>query len=408
MALTGFGDGQTDPRDLTAELLRRCLQARWRPEALEEARALGSHGAVAWDALVDTARAEGLGPLLYHATRGLDLLPAHVEQELRRQYLTTARRNVLVFRALEEVLCRLEDAHIPVILLKGAALAQGVYGNVALRPMDDVDLLVREAQVPGAIRAMASLGYSPVPPRAYRSQVRLVHADRSSRPPFELHWSLFVSFYHQSMLPADWLWETALTQSIGDASAHILGPEAQVLHLCGHLALHHGGENSPRGLWLHDVAALLDSYRGRLNWDALLARAETCGLVLSLQQVLGEVTDVWRAPLASRVLDRVRALEPSSSELRALAALSPTNRPALQRFVSELAALPGFGQRLRVVWRNLFPPAAYLKEVYRLPHPLLLPLAYPYCWLAGLASALRAIVRPRFRSPGQPSASQAS
>jgi hypothetical protein len=324
-----------------------------------------------------------MAPLLHHATRGQELVPSQVERDLRRDYFRTARRNMRLFHQLEQVLRQLVQHNIPTILLKGAALAKALYGNVAVRPMGDIDLLVGERDVPAALRTLTAMGYAVVPPRAYRCEVILLPAGRTTAP-IELHWSLFVPFYYQHLLSPDWLWETALPIEVGDTPARMLGPEAQLLHLCGHLTLHHGGGEAVRGLWLYDVARVIDRYGSGLDWDELLARAQTYGLLLSLQCVLPRVSDVWQAPIPLHVLEQLDALRPSSHEERALATLTASHRSAFQSFLSELATLPGYGPRLRFAWRNLFPPPLYLREVYGVPHRLLVPLAYPYRWLTTL------------------------
>jgi hypothetical protein len=378
---------QTKIHGMTAQFLRLCLQERWDSPALDAARSISAHDKVDWDALLRLAGREGIAPLLYHATRGRLTLPERVSRQLRQDYFETAQRNVRLFHELEHVLHRLTQDNVPVILLKGAALAGAVYGNVAVRPMSDIDLLVRETDVPLAIHALTSMGYTVVPPRAYRCEVTLRSESRQFAP-IELHWSLFVPFYYQHMLSEDWLWETALPVQVGDARTHILGPQAQLLHLSGHLALHHGSAGTMRGLWLYDLAAVIAGYREKLDWETLLRQAQTYGLVLSLQTVLPRVSDAWQAPIPPYVLEQLDTLQPPPSEERAVAALTSPNRPASQSFISELAALPGHGPRLRCLWRNLFPPPGYLEQIYGVPTRLLVPFAYPYRWLRALFSLL--------------------
>jgi hypothetical protein len=369
--------------DATALFLRLCLQSRWRPEASEMAGRLAARDEIDWARLLDIARAGGVAPLLYHAARDRDLLPPAQEDNLRRDYYATATRNVLLFNELEQALVALGAEDIPSIVLKGPALAQALYRNVALRPMGDIDLLVRERDVPVALRTLIAMGYAVIPPRAYRCEVMLRPSGRTTAP-IELHWSLFVPFYYQHLLSPDWLCETALPIEVGDTRARMLGPEAQLLHLSGHLTLHHGSGEAVMGLWLYDVAEVIDRYGRGLDWDELLARAQIYGLVLSLQRVLPRVSELWQAPIPLRVLEQLDALRPSYHEERTLATLTAPRRSAFQSFLSELATLPGCGPRVRFAWRNLFPPPFYLKEVYGVPHRLLVPLAYPYRWLMTL------------------------
>jgi hypothetical protein len=382
------GQGRKD--EIAAQFLRLCLRGRWDPAALEDARALSARNDLDWAALRRVVHFEGLAPLLYHITRGQDLLPPPVEQALRHAYYGNAGRNLLLLRDLEDVLSHLTAEGLPVILLKGAALAQAVYRNFSVRPMGDVDLLVRrEKDLPTALRVLAALGYDEiVPPQlTYTNQLMLRKPGRVEIP-IEVHWSLFTSLY-QHALTMNWFWQTTLPVDIGDASARILGPEAQLLYLCGHILLPHGRERGPRLLWLHDVAEVIARYRERIDWEQVLAQAQAHYLVLPVQQVLARVGEEWNAPIPPVTLERLRALRPSPDEERVFAWFATTHSSVTRRFWADLRNMPGWGPRLRLVWRNLFPPAGYMQHGYRVPHRLLVPLYYPYRWFLGLRRVLR-------------------
>jgi hypothetical protein len=79
-----------------------------------------------------------------------------------------------VQRELGAVLQSLATAGVTPVLLKGAALARTVCDNPGPRPMDDVDLLLREADVPAALRELAALGYATLP--AWGARLRYMGA----------------------------------------------------------------------------------------------------------------------------------------------------------------------------------------------------------------------------------------
>ncbi len=341
---------------------------------------------VDWDAALQLARRGGLAPLLYQIGREGRLLPPRTKEALRFDYLTTAARNVQLFDQLERVLGQLTHEGVPAMLLKGAALAPAVYGNLALRPMSDVDLLVRETDVPGALRALRKLGYEIIPPRAYRCEV-MARKPGGAEVPIEVHWHLFVPFYYQYRIAMDWFWDTAQRLDIGEASTTMPGPEAQLLHLCGHLHLHHDGSDDPHLLWLYDVASVLARYEERIDWEELIGRCQAYDLVLPLRRVLARAAQYWRAPIPPAVLEDLRGLDASDREKGVLARLADSGVGAGQRFRAELAELPRRSAQVRFLWRNLFPPAGYLAQIYGVPHPLLVPLCYPYHWGLGLRRA---------------------
>ncbi len=116
-----------------------------------------------WDRLIERASRLGILPHLHDLfRRRSDLaIPAEVREEVERQYYAAAGRNAVFHEALREALAMLADRGIPTLVLKGAALAEIVYENIALRPMRDLDLMVRVSDLDEAARGIVALGYRP-------------------------------------------------------------------------------------------------------------------------------------------------------------------------------------------------------------------------------------------------------
>ena len=277
---------------------------------------------------------------------------------------------------------------LDVILLKGAALAETVYGDIALRPMSDLDLLVRPRDVSAAVHGLARAGYHASVEMERYTGLALEHRNElvlykasDARYHLDVHWSLFSPPYHHKV-SADWFWATVLDAGgCGVAPARMLGPEAQVLYLAAHLMLHHGG----RGLmWWQDVAEVIWTFRERLDWDVLFDRARDYDLVLPLQHVLLGLVEHWRLPIPAVVVEQLRALPASPQERQDYAELTGAQRILVRRMWVNLLSLPDWSGRLRYAMRNLFPPVAYMRWRYVPRRTWLLPLAYPYRWLRGL------------------------
>ncbi|MGC8782598.1 MAG: nucleotidyltransferase domain-containing protein, partial [Anaerolineae bacterium] len=336
--------------------LRLCLRSRWDPAA---AAGLAS-GAIRpdwnWEATASYALAEGLAPLLYAQLARGDLwrsLPTGVQNTLALAYEGNAIRSAALLTGLEEVLERLRRADVPVLVLKGAAIAERLYGDPALRPMCDLDLLVHEGDVGRALAALVAGGYAatrvgerPGITIAYENEIAL------ARPGLigitvELHWRLFDSPFHQRHVPTDWFWETATPLHVAGGAARGLGATALFLYLAGHLMLHHRGQ----GLrWWLDLAELIHREGKQLDWPALLAHAEAFALILPLQATLATLVEAWGVPIAPEILARANALVPSAAERRVYHRLCAAQRPAIRRLWSDLADLPTWSARGRLAW----------------------------------------------------------
>ncbi len=389
------GREQTREPGREQQFVQLCLRSRWDVSLLQAARAL-TQQEFDWEALDRIALSGGLAPLLYSLVRGHNLLPPQLEQTLQSAYYDTARRNLSMLHRLGNVLRQLRATGVEVIVLKGAGLASAVYGNVAVRPMGDVDLLVRPAQASTALDVLGSLGYTQgdTEPHAgdalaYENEVMLRHPGGAGVT-IEVHWNLIDSPHYQRAIRLDWFWETAQPVEIGQAAAWILGPEAQVIHLCAHLTLHHGSEGR---LWLHDIAEVIALYQSQINWEQLLAQAQACDLVIPLQRILPRIADEWQAPIPALVLEQLRALRPSRAEARVFSLLTAKRRPVALRFWADLVSMPNWPHRLRYAWNNLLPSPTYMQRRYHISSPMLLLFYYPYRWCLGVRSALGMLTR---------------
>lgn len=378
----------SDPSRLFLQL---CLRSRIDPDALSAASELAANSSLDWEQVGTNAQKEALEPLLYAAVRGRQLVPPQLEQALGRAYQRSKSRNTLLLGELKEILFKFKDLNIPVILLKGAALIRTVYGDGALRPMLDLDLLVHKHHVETALRIFHESGYGS--PRTEQKAGNtlafenewLLHRSVPIDLWIEPHWSLFDSPYYQYTLSLDWFWQTAVPVKVSSAPAFALGPEAEIIYLCGHAVLHH---RTSRLLWRHDIAETISFYRTQIDWDSVLNRARQYDLVLPLQQMLPRVAEDWGVPIPPEVLEHVRNLSASRTETRVFAHLT-SDRTVGRRFWSDLVNLPNFRLRLQFALNNLFPSPAYMRERYRIRHPLLYPPLYLYRWIIGVRTALQ-------------------
>ena len=142
-------------------------------------------------------------------------------------------RNTRLLAQLNGVLKAFREAGIEVVVLKGAHLAELVYEEVALRPMADVDLLVRPAGLHDATRLLRSLGYEQAtagPAAAPRHQEAI--RENMEVDPFRKPGGLLLDLHYAIAVPAqmadadlDGVWSRVQEARIGGAQALVLSPE---------------------------------------------------------------------------------------------------------------------------------------------------------------------------------------
>ena len=320
----------------------------------------------AWDGVIKLAAQHGLSPLLYHRLSDI-ALPDSVRARLRRHYLRTAADNTRRFAALEEALLALHQADVPIILLKGAHLASLVYGNIALRPMVDIDLLVEERNALRGLEILSKLGYEPVKGEAWMS---LRHGHHGMRRAdgllLELHQRVGAFSVGTSVDQAG-IWERAIHTTLGDAPAMVLDAEDLLLHTCIHSASQHLLQ---MGLMpLYDVQKILSHYGAQIMSEVIVDRARewrvarAVFLMLSLSQtLLGATVD----PAMLEALAPPDAQDHLNMGMRIL--LNDTTHDTAPS--GNLVALWGehsWRARLGVLGRVLLPGTDRMRSLYAVP-----------------------------------------
>lgn len=238
-------------------------------------RALLAGGAVEPAALVEGLHRERLGALAFPLFRDHDLLPPGLGARLATDYYATARRYLRLRTELEGLLEALAAAGIPVLVLKGMALAEAIYGNPALRPMEDLDLAVRPDDLPLAHTVLAARGYA-APYLAHdrgrrAATVFLPAGARAPGPPVDLHWGLVDA--KAGAAAGRWAggaWARSREAHFGEARARVLAPTDALLHVALHLAINHGLVGLRRYV---DLLAMGRAWGGELDWDEVAVRA---------------------------------------------------------------------------------------------------------------------------------------
>jgi hypothetical protein len=230
-----------------------------------------------WDAILDAAERHRLAPLVYHSLRSLGEhggVPATAMERLRRLYYWQAARNAHFHGELRRIVGAFSQAGVSAIVLKGAAIAELVYENIALRPMQDLDLLVRKADLNTADRIVRGLGYAPN--QSYRSAEWYREHHHHLAPYASAQTQAVVEVHHDVLPPSaavrpslDELWRHARSVRIASVRTLVLAPEHLLVHLC--LDVSCVDAFVGRLLTLCDISAAIERYENEIDWIRLLS-----------------------------------------------------------------------------------------------------------------------------------------
>jgi hypothetical protein len=263
-------------------------------------------GPLDWDRTFSVARAFEVEPVFCSnliALAGVNIPDSVIDLAAKRERdaraLALAGTLVLV-----DLVATLENAGIPVIVLKGPALGVMAYGDASMRTFRDIDLLVRREDIHRARDLLLQLEYE----RDYTpdSEDALVSGDHAlefsrSGTKVELHCAL-LERYLRFDLRSDAIWANAATIDIAGRRVRVLDKPRLLVFVCAHGAKHEW----TRLRWLCDVAQLGD----RLTSDEVretLSVADAAGargiLALGLRltsQVFGQDTSAYRDRTATK------------------------------------------------------------------------------------------------------------
>ncbi len=356
-----------------------------------------------WNELVASAVRERVAAALAHVVLEDDDVPDNARRELARALYNTGACNLLLYRELARVLeeSATDDGTTAPILLKGAALASTVYEDIALRPMCDLDLLIRRAELPAWKDCLHRLGYEPSSPEMAKGLAEAVHYQLAYRGGpdgdvvIELHWNLVAGDADWRAPDVDWFWRQSEPwpgiEDLGCPGALQLTPLANVLYLSAHAMLQHGGARA-RLVWLYDIHQVVARSADAMNWQDVIDKARAFRWDAAVARALERCHELFKTVVPESVVDELRrsACPEAEAHVHAKANIEPSRAALVWR---EFLCLQPAG-RLRLLLAILFPAPAYMK--WRYPNAgAAWPLAYLYRWggvaREGTAYALRVL-----------------
>lgn len=310
-----------------------------------------------WGRFLELSRREGAHPPLRgRLQRAGAAIPPEVDEVLASFERRTELRMTYLERRLHDVLGLLAREGIPVMLLKGAALAVTRHGSFAQRPMSDLDLLIAPAHATRAQQQLRQEGWR----QRYSGELDELYSEMHHQPPLEdeaaphmmigleVHTEIIPPAHNPFALSARDLWRSSTRIDTVPGQVSVPTAPYLLLHCCVHFAWLHACTTSA---WrtFRDVSVIASG--SDFGWPefidlAIASRAQSAcfwSLQLARRSALIEIPD-----------DVLEALRPPGS--RTLVAMLETH------FLQELLT-PGEGcpssKLRRALWSVAMRPRAH-------------------------------------------------
>ncbi len=311
-------------------------------------------------------------------------------------------QTIALDRIARTVTVAFAGAGIPVILLKGPAIARWLYDDGTHRPYFDIDLLVRPADWERATAILAEMGFRDRDRwRGGEGTDRMAHAATWARADgcaVDLHWSVFGATVAPEIV---WQVLSARTETVrvGRVELPILARGPLAAQVALHAAQHGAREPQP----IADVERLVQRATAD-DWREARQVVDELGATEAFAAGLRLV------PAGDAVAHRLGLPTGVSTVVAVRGTARPGRSGALA--IEELRATQGVRRRASLLWRQLVPAASHMRARYPFARRGRIGLAFAYAWriltfvprsIAGLWAwrrGRRTSARSRDRSPG--------
>jgi hypothetical protein len=241
-------------------------------------------------------------PLLYH-----NMLRLGVKDPLMGLLKGTYRLawydNHVLFKETQPAVAALRANGITALVMKGVPLVLSYYGNHALRPMADIDILVQPHELRQAIAVLEKSGW--------RSQqivtdedikyFHATHLNNDKGRELDLHWHVLRDACNDAS--DEFFWSSATTFDFAGIEARQFDATGTLLHV-----VLHGIRSNPEPAtrWIPDALFVIRSGQ-RLDWDRMIAFAKSQKLTNRLKLALEYLVEHYAAPIPPEVLAKLRA-----------------------------------------------------------------------------------------------------
>jgi Uncharacterised nucleotidyltransferase len=346
-----------------------------------------------WTKFIIQLEENGMAGSFYDSMKKFDFdisIPPEIYLSLECSYRRNQVSNIILREELRSALNLLNEAGIQAIVLKGAALSELVYGDIGLRPMSDVDLLVRRTDAEHAEALFINEGYRrAVIPEVRPGFDRLFRVDTplQAKPPsncvIEIHWYLSGPLFVSRYVDHTAIWQRAVPVSIVGQPAYTLDPEDWVLHLTAHAFFTH---RSIRLQNILDLDRLIRYLGSGLDWGKLIEIGRAFHWLPAVAALLPPCIELLDTPIPQEVIQEAKSYRISRMEHRLLAWWLTPGRPNRQHVFPDWAILPGIMPRLRVIWSFLFPGREFMEAQYPKRSTWKAPLVHLQRWWNEIAS----------------------
>ncbi len=233
-----------------------------------------------WTLIIKQSFYNDIAPLIYYNLNTFEkqYIPKPALAILKTSYYATSARNIYFWKEFCSIQDALHKAGIKIIPLKGIVLANTLYHNLGVRPMLDIDILVKEEDIKSAEKCILQIGYQKQLNRLYEDYWRMYQAhfcfyNFRNKVLLELHWKIAPS--RPNILNLDGIWKRTKLQAVDQVQVLLLSPEDTLLSLYLHIGKNISSLQYIKLKNLCDINELIAQHGNIMNWNYIADKLES-------------------------------------------------------------------------------------------------------------------------------------
>jgi hypothetical protein len=327
-------------------------------------------------------------PLAYWRINSLPCefcLPQQINYRLRMAFLRSFVRCFRTEKQLQEIIEAFKVKGIRALVLRGPGLAWSVYPNPALRPFDDLDLMVLPEQMIQARAVLEKLGYKCLNKTFnlsrdfYREENFIHRKNPADNLLVDLHWENWElhPFFRRNEHGIEELFQRAIRVEFSNLTFETLHPVDALIQAAIHLAIIHNQDM--RLIWIYDIALLSKQLQEPDDWEALKEKSVAWLGRLAVENSL-KMAQLWAGlNLPDRFKNFSSWPKPQAEEI--ITWRHSTRDYWVKVLLKQsLSSLPALLRLARSLLHLLFPPADIIRYSYPPSRRWLLPVSYVRRW----------------------------
>jgi Uncharacterised nucleotidyltransferase len=265
----------------------------------------------AWQDAIGQAGSDGVLVLLEHrlarhpAYSGipaglLGLIQQAAKQDLMEQ-LPFHSEQKKIFKALNQ-------AQIPFLVMKGAALGNWLYDSPSLRSVTDIDLWFADRQTVSSLDGvLRPLGYQPAESAGGLSSFELAFdkALNGRKIRIDAHWAMFNSAILSASVGYEKAYSRAMPVSAQAQDVKALGITDALINSIGHRALKYLSGQADTLKWLYDQYLLFNALDAA-QWQELTDRCNDAGISDLALDAIGQSQRQFNIRIPPQVIDALK------------------------------------------------------------------------------------------------------